>query len=61
MKKKLLLLVTSALLISGACFAQTGKDAHKVKKDTTSVPAGTAVAKKPMPKACPGKTCGKKS
>jgi hypothetical protein len=66
MKKKLLLLVTSALLISGVSFAQTGKDAPKAKKDTTLVQAGAtsvltgaATAKKPMPKACPGKTCGK--
>lgn len=54
MKKKLLLLTTSALLISGVSFAQTGKGADKAKKDTT------AAAKKPMPKACPGKVCGKK-
>ncbi len=53
MKKKLLLLSTSALLISGVSFAQTGKDAPKAKKDSTSA------AKKPMPKACPGKVCKK--
>ncbi len=54
MKKNLLLLVTSALLFSGVSFAQTGKTADKAKaKDTTTV-------KKPMPKQCPGKTCGKK-
>jgi hypothetical protein len=54
MKKNFLLLVTSAFLFSGVSFAQTGKDADKAKKDST------AAAKKPMPKQCPGKTCGKK-
>jgi hypothetical protein len=54
MKKRLLLLSTAALLFSGLSFAQTGKDADKGKaKDST-------VAKKPMLKSCPGKTCGKK-
>jgi hypothetical protein len=55
MKKKLLLLVTSAVLFSSVSFAQTGKDGNKAKaKDSTAV-------KKHMPKQCPGKTCGKKS
>jgi hypothetical protein len=54
MKKKLLLLATAALFFSGAAFAQTGKNSDKAKKDST------AAAKKPMPKQCPGKTCGKK-
>jgi hypothetical protein len=54
MKKRLLLLSTAALLFSGLSFAQTGKDADKGKaKDS-------AAAKKPMPRSCPGKTCGKK-
>jgi hypothetical protein len=54
MKNKLLLFTTAALLFSGVSFAQTGKDADKGKaKDSTA-------AKKPMPKSCPGKTCGKK-
>jgi hypothetical protein len=53
--KKLLLLTSCALLITGVSFAQTGKDAAGTKaKDSV------AAAKKPMPKACPGKTCGKK-
>ncbi|HEY4110461.1 hypothetical protein [Puia sp.] len=55
MKKNLLLLAMSAFLFSGVSFAQTGKDAGKRKaKDST------AAVKKPMPKQCPGKTCGKK-
>lgn len=55
MKKNLLLLLTSAFLFSGVAVAQSGKDAQKAKKDST------AAAKKPMPKQCPGKVCGKKS
>ncbi|HLZ88641.1 MAG TPA: hypothetical protein VKQ52_15405 [Puia sp.] len=55
--KKVFLLQMAVLLFTGVSFAQTGKDADKAKaKDTTAVKA----AKKPMPKACPGKTCGKK-
>ena len=54
MKKNFLLLVMSAFLFSGVGFAQTGKDAGKAKKDSA------AAAKKPMPKQCPGKTCGRK-
>lgn len=50
MKNKLLLLSTAALLFSGVSFAQTGKEKAK----------DTAAVKKPMPKTCPGKTCGKK-
>ncbi len=54
MKKRIFLLSTAALLFSGLAFAQTGKDAGKGKgKDSVA-------AKKPMPKSCPGKTCGKK-
>ncbi|HVU98828.1 MAG TPA: hypothetical protein VHE34_26580 [Puia sp.] len=55
MKKNLLLLAITAFLFSGAAFAQTGKGAQKAKKDST------AATKKPMPKSCPGKVCGKKS
>jgi hypothetical protein len=48
MKRKLFLLTTAAFLFSGLGFAQTGKDTTRTKE------------KKAMPKACPGKTCGKK-
>lgn len=52
--KRILLLSTAALLFSGVAFSQTGKGADKGKaKDSASV-------KKTMPRACPGKTCGKK-
>ena len=54
--KKLFLLCTAALLFSGVSFGQTDKG--KAKDSTSKTTAATA--KKPMPKSCPGKTCGKK-
>jgi len=59
MKKTALLVVTSALLFSGAAFAQTGKDGHAQKPSSAKAAKDSTAVKKPMPN-CPGKTCGKK-
>jgi hypothetical protein len=59
MKKRLFLLATGVFLFTGVCFSQTGKDGARTKgKEATK--DSTVAVKKPMPKSCPGKTCGKK-
>ena len=63
--KKLFLLCTAALLFSGLSFGQTDKGKAKDTTMTSATSGKTpatisATAKKPMPRSCPGKTCGKK-
>lgn len=53
MKNRIILLCTAGMLFTGLSYAQTGNGGKGNTKDSTKTKV------KPMPKSCPGKTCGK--